>query len=284
MDCIICRYGELALKGKNRGIFERRLVENMRDCLKRNGIDGVIKKGEGRVFVFTKDKKAIPALRRVFGLVSLSPAVVADADKEKIRSAVAEYVSSLKLDKGSSFRITSTRSDKTLPFSSRELNTFVGSFIEEEFKLEVNLTSPDFEIGIEVRGSAFIFHETVRCFGGLPLGTGGKVVCIVENHNALLASWLMMRRGVVVSPLILKKVDVSLLKDYDYGFSLVVENIFSIDDVDSMVKKHGCDAVIVADTIESLDKERHKSIGSVILYPLIAYDGEEIEALSVRIR
>ncbi len=37
-DTILCRYGELDLKGKNRIIFERKLVENIRKCLKENKV------------------------------------------------------------------------------------------------------------------------------------------------------------------------------------------------------------------------------------------------------
>jgi len=284
MDCIICRYGELALKGKNRGEFERRLVDNIKDCVKRNKIDGVVKKSSGRVFVFTKEEKAVNSLKRVFGLVSLSPAVVVDADKEKIKQAVVDYLNVLSPKKGTSFRITSKRANKDLPFDSRELNTYIGSFIEENFGLEVDLGSPELEMCIDIRETAFIFHETVQCLGGLPLGTGGKVACIIEDEESVLAAWLMMRRGVAVFPLILKKVDLSLLRNYDYGFSLVVKNISSVDEINSTVQEQDYKAVVVGDTIDDFDKERYKSIGSVVLYPLISYGKEEISSMLARLR
>jgi thiamine biosynthesis protein ThiI len=284
MDCIICRYGELALKGKNRGIFERKLVDNIKDCVRRSSIDGVVKKSSGRVFVFTKDRTAVNSLKRVFGLVSLSPAVAVDCDKEKIKQAVVAYLEELSPKKGTSFRITSKRANKTLPFDSRELNTYVGGFIESNFDLKVELSNPELEICIDIRETAFIFHETLPCFGGLPLGTGGKVACIMEDEKSVLAAWLMMRRGVAVFPIVLKKVDLSLLTNYDYGFSLVVKDIISIDEINSIVQEHDYKAVVVGDTIDNFGKERYSKIDSVVLYPLISYGAEEISSMLERLR
>jgi tRNA uracil 4-sulfurtransferase len=283
MDCIICRYGELALKGKNRGVFERRLADNIRDCLRRNSIEATMVKVMGRIFVFTRDTGAIPALRRVFGLVSISPAVVVDADKERIRAAVAAYLQGLSPGRGASFRITSRRANKSLPFDSRELNAYVGRFIEEGLSLEVDLENPSIEIGIELHDRAFIFHETLRCFGGLPLGTGGRVACLVEDEKGILAAWLMMRRGVVVFPLVLGNVDLSLLRKYDYGVSLAVENMISIDEINGVIEKHDCKALVVGDTLDDRGKERYGWVDSVVLYPLVSYGDKEIKDLLARI-
>ena len=140
MDCVICRYGELALKGKNRGLFESRLVSNIKDCLKRNNISGRVEKIYGRMFVFTEDAKILSVLKDVFGLVSISPAISVENDVSKITSEVLDYVRSLK-PKGKSFRITASRTDKDFPKKSQEMAVLLGSAVVDEFGRE--LMGPD---------------------------------------------------------------------------------------------------------------------------------------------
>ncbi len=73
-DAVIVRYSEIGLKGQNRPLFEKKLMENIRDCLKKNGISGTASRAAGRIIVKTDDKAALNCLVRVFGIHSLSPA------------------------------------------------------------------------------------------------------------------------------------------------------------------------------------------------------------------
>ena len=74
MGLILVRYGEVALKGGNRGQFIKRLRHNIRDCLKKHGLDGEVRSTRGRIMVETDDvDAAVEGIRKVFGLVSLSP-------------------------------------------------------------------------------------------------------------------------------------------------------------------------------------------------------------------
>ena len=51
MGFIVIRYGEIGLKGKNRGYFVKRLRKNIRDCLKNNDITGEVRSIGQRVYV-----------------------------------------------------------------------------------------------------------------------------------------------------------------------------------------------------------------------------------------
>ena len=102
MDCIICRYGELALKGKNRNLFEKRLIKNMKDCLQRNKLVGDIINIRGRIIINTTNANIIDYIKNIFGLVSISPAVVCSLDFDEIKStanSVVENKLSQNLDK-----------------------------------------------------------------------------------------------------------------------------------------------------------------------------------------
>lgn len=285
MDCVICRYGELALKGRNRHLFEKKLVDNIRDCLITNRIKGDIQKVRGRVFVFTSDEKALVHLRDVFGLTSLSPAVRADADPEGLKARVVEYLKT-NIDVGGSmtFRITTKRTDKGFPKTSNEMDVMLGSAVEDHFGFRVDLTCPDINIGVEIHDSAFIFHEKIQCPGGLPLGVSGRVACLVEDDAGAAAAWLVMRRGCEIVAIARKKNDIDYLSEFSYGSEFQLKMIKDIADANPVMADNGCRALVVGDTLDRFDPESYSRIDAPILTPLISYTKEQIKELVARIR
>jgi thiamine biosynthesis protein ThiI len=284
MDCVICRYGELALKGKNRGLFESKLVSNIQACLKRNGVSGKVTKIYGRMFVFTEDKKALSCLKYVFGLVSISPASSVECDVEKIKVKVLDYVRDLKLDRGKSFRITATRTNHSFPKKSQEMAVILGDAVVDEFSMKVDLHTPDLNVGVEIHDKAFIFHEKVECFGGLPLGITGRVVCLVEKERDLAAAWLMMKRGCSVFPVAFKDIDVSLLGRFSYGQELSLHKIASFEDAAKIASESRCKALVVGDLLEDFAPEKYASAGLPVLAPLVGQTDAEVSSLLARIR
>lgn len=195
-DCIIVRYGEIALKSdQTRKWWNKTLLENMKDCLEKNNITySSIDVKLGRLIVYTKEKKeASIALRSVFGITSLSPAVRVEADFEKIKDKCLE----LSNNKGKKFRVSTRRITKEFPMTSDKVNGALGAFLKEKLDLEVNLTNFDFEMGIEfLDGYAYLFTERIKTFGGLPIGVQGKVICLVSSGiDSPVAAWLLMKRG-----------------------------------------------------------------------------------------
>ena len=244
-DTILCRYGELALKGRNREMFEQRLISNIRICLKLNKINFKISKVRGRIIIKTKDK--CDCLKNVFGLVSFSRAIETELNMDKIQE------NCLKLYTNGSFRISAHRVTKTF-LSSQEINENAGELIFNK-NAKVKLKNPDVEIGIEIiDNKAYVFNEKIKCFGGLPVGVTGLVSLLLQDKKSLDAGYLMLKRGCCLE--VIGKLNYDYLKKYNYGCE--------IKKVDKPSWKSK--ALVVNDT---LDKIRDYETELVVLRPLL---------------
>ncbi|MFC1755281.1 THUMP domain-containing protein, partial [Thermoproteota archaeon] len=193
MGLVICRYGEIALKGQNRGMFESMLVGNIERALKAHKLDAKVKRLRGRVFVYSNNIGGlVKCLKKVFGLVSVSPAVECGLDMKKIKKTVLDLLKDKQFE---TFRITTRRPNKKFELNSNEVDVDVGAFIVSELDKTVKLKDQDLDVGIEIHDAAYIFTEKVDGPGGLPVGMSGNVLCFVEDEKDLLAAWLMMKRG-----------------------------------------------------------------------------------------
>src|SRR3989338_11581897 len=124
MNSILVRFGEIGLKGKNRSMFERRLVNNIGKILRGNGASfDKIFRIQGRFVILTDDRKAIDALKYVFGIVSYSPAIMTEMDIDKIKELSLEI---LREENPNNFRISSRRLDKNLDTTSQKINEMIG--------------------------------------------------------------------------------------------------------------------------------------------------------------
>jgi thiamine biosynthesis protein ThiI len=215
-DTIICRYGELALKGKNRTYFEKRLINNIMDFLKKNKINySKIERLRGRILIKTNNK--CTKLKNIFGLVSISPAFETKLDIKEIKKQA------LKLTKKGAFRISTQRLDKTINLTSQQINEQVGGYIVKNKKLKVSLNKYHQEIGIEiVNKKAYLFNTKIECIRGLPVGTAGKVAVILQNRESLKAAYLMLKRGCIVHFVKEKNIDFKPIKKYIYGYELKI--------------------------------------------------------------
>ena len=196
-DLIIARYGEIGIKSsKIRARFERRLVKNIKATF-----ECKVSKNQGRIYVFPKDfDEGLEKLNRVFGVVSYSPAVSTKTSFDEIDKTLTDYTSNLVsqniLDENTKFAIKCRRVGKH-DFSSQEMAAHCGSVVKNVVDAPVDLSNPDLTIFVEVReDDTYIFHEKIRGPGGLPLGTQGKVVCLVSSGiDSPVAAYLMMKRG-----------------------------------------------------------------------------------------
>lgn len=204
---VIVRYGELALKSEPvRRRFEHSLIRAMKQALVGMGYE--IREERGRIFVDTSSTaRVIKRLSRVPGITSLSPSVRIKANMSDIR-AQAVRIAKKVLKSGMAFAVRTNRVGEH-SFSSRDVNVAVGSSILPIMKnLKVNLSAPDAEISIEIRGNdAYVFVNTAKGVGGLPVGTQGKIVAILSNRNDAVAAFMMLKRGCAVSPVFLNPSD-----------------------------------------------------------------------------
>jgi len=207
-DSIIVRYGgEIGIKGEwTRRTYERRLRNNIENVLNYNKIKytNVIKK-YGRIYLKTSiTKEASLKLSKVFGISSLSPAFETTS---KISDVVTKslFVANSALHRGNTFAVRCRRVGDH-PYTSLDICREVGHQILtklSELDLRVDLENPDVEVGIEIREDrAFIYTETIKGVGGLPLGTQPKAVCLLSGGiDSPVAYWLIMKRGCPIVPI-----------------------------------------------------------------------------------
>ena len=204
MGLVLLRYGEIALKGKNRVYFYRKLRRNLRKCLKANGISGEVWQEGERIYLETEHvEAAVEAAQRVFGIVSLSPVQVVAAELEAITEEALALTKRMGLNEDRSFRVKVRRADKSFPLISPEIERRVGGQIAQATGAPVDLSNDaQVTVGIEIRpGQAMVFGERIPGPGGLPLGSQGRVVSLISSGiDSPVATWLMMKRGCGVVP------------------------------------------------------------------------------------
>jgi tRNA uracil 4-sulfurtransferase len=200
-ELVVVRYSEIFLKGQNRAFFEGRLLRNARSALR--ALPGsCVQRLHGRFLVEPGEagaRRAIERLRRVFGIASLSPAHVAPADLDALAAAAVELARAEAERRGGrpSFKVETRRADKRFPLPSPIVSREIGSRIYEALGLPVDVHQPDLEVGVEIGAErSFVFAEQVPGPGGLPTGTGGRVMCLVSGGiDSPVAAWLAMKRG-----------------------------------------------------------------------------------------
>jgi thiamine biosynthesis protein ThiI len=200
---LLTRYGEIFLKGQNRGFFERRLVENIKRSVA--GIPGArVERTHGRVLVWppaddASGSKTLRAVARVFGLTSVSPAAVVPRELAAISVAAVESARREVARRGGrpTFKVETRRSDKRFQPASPEVSKQVGAAIVEALDLPVDVHHPQLEVGVEIGFEhAFVYAETAPGPGGLPVGVTGKVELLLSGGiDSPVAGWLMLKRG-----------------------------------------------------------------------------------------
>jgi thiamine biosynthesis protein ThiI len=201
---LLLRYGELSLKGGNRPEFERRLAQNVRRAL-RPITAARVERLQGRIVVEPerRAREAAERLRRVFGLVSISPARWVPLDRERIEAAAlaafGEALESRSAGERATFRVLASRAEKSFPLGSVEVNRWIGSRVLERFaaRARVRLDDPEIELGIDLRREgALVYAAKLEGPGGLPVGTLGRVACLLSGGiDSPVAAWLAMKRG-----------------------------------------------------------------------------------------
>lgn len=204
-DLVVARYGELFLKGANRGRFEQLLLDNVRRVLP---AEARLERAQGRLFVDgpASALSELPAqLQRVFGLSSVSPAHAVPADVDAIAARALELVRDRIAASGAppSFKIACRRADKRFPLGSVEVNRIVGARVVDATGLRVDLTDPALEVGVEIGPRrSFLFLERLPGAGGLPVGASGRVALLLSGGiDSPVAGNQMQKRGCRLYPI-----------------------------------------------------------------------------------
>ena len=194
---VVVHYGELALKGRNRPWFINLLVRSIRQALR--GLHVVsVRSLIGRILVTLASEDDWPAARErlaaIPGIGNFSRGYETRADLDHLGD---EILARLEPRAVPSFRVSARRVDKRFPIPSPDIERAIGKRVQDRTGWRVDLAHPAFVIRIEVlTTNAFFSFDRERGTGGLPVGSGGKVLALLSGGiDSPVAAWRLIRRG-----------------------------------------------------------------------------------------
>ena len=211
-NSIIVKYGEIGIKGKNRYIFENKLIKNIKNMLKPIDKFNVYKE-YGRVYVDLGDyeyDEVCEEVKKVFGVVGVCPAVkVLRNNEEDVEAAyqklkeTALLVLEEKIEAGAkTFKVESRRGDKSFRLTSQDMSIDIGGYLLSNVgdKIKVDINKPEAKIKCELReNNVVVYSDTVPGYGGLPIGTNGKAMSLLSGGiDSPVATWMVAKRGLEV--------------------------------------------------------------------------------------
>lgn len=201
----LIKYAEIAIKGKNRYLFEDALVHQMKIALKRCEGKFLITKTQGRIFVEAEGEfdygETVDALQHVFGIVGICPMIyVEDEGFEKLCETVVDYVDQVYPDKNKTFKVHCRRARKNYPKESMEINADLGEVLLNAYpELRVDVHEPEILLNVEIREKIYIYSEIIPGPGGMPVGTGGKAMLLLSGGiDSPVAGYMIAKRGVKI--------------------------------------------------------------------------------------
>ncbi|MBQ8399661.1 MAG: tRNA 4-thiouridine(8) synthase ThiI [Clostridia bacterium] len=206
-EIILCKYGEIVLKGLNRGTFEALLVKELQKRLKGCGNFKVYHE-QSTAYIEPLDESAdldlaMERAQTVFGFVSISRACVVEKDVDAIAAAAKEYLPQF-LYGAKSFKAEAKRSDKRFPIKSPELQQLVGGAVLEAMpRMKVDVHNPQVVVRVEIREYGAYLHAGIKKgAGGIPTGSAGKALLLLSGGiDSPVAGYMMAKRGCNVEAL-----------------------------------------------------------------------------------
>lgn len=183
----LIKYAEIAIKGKNRYLFEDALVSQMNHALKK--VDGTfrIRKEQGRIYIEMDGEydydEAVEALKCVFGIVGICPVVILeDEGFDKLAEEVIHHIDEAYPDKHFTFKVNARRARKNYPLESMEINAQLGERILNAFpETRVDVHKPEVVINVEIRNQINVYSTVIPGPGGMPVGTNGKAMLLLSG-------------------------------------------------------------------------------------------------------
>lgn len=203
-EVLLLKNGEIVLKGLNKKSFESRLLHNIKSRISSFGkFDLEISQS---TITISPDENSsvddiIPVIKKVFGIVSFSKAIIVEKNFDDVKKLAVEY---LKDDLGvlKTFKVEAKRSDKKFHMTSPQICMELGGYILEKFShLKVDVHNPDITVTVEVRDfGIYIRKDSEKGLGGIPTGTGGKATIMISGGiDSPVAAWMMAKRGIFLT-------------------------------------------------------------------------------------
>lgn len=208
-NVFLIKYGELAIKGKNRYLFENKLVTNIKRNIKDIG-EFIVSKEQGRIMVEPIEESEIEVqavldrLSRIFGIVGIAYGL----KEEGVSLEIAKQLALIQMkevcekNKQILFKVETKRADKRFPMTSMEVSCEIGGYLLEQLEeqVKVNVQKPEVTLMVELRQHTYVYVHTYKGAGGMPYGTNGKATLLLSGGiDSPVAGWMIAKRGVEVN-------------------------------------------------------------------------------------
>ena len=225
-EIILCKYGEIVLKGANKSKFEDSLCREMKKRAAAYG-DFDVYRAQSTLYIEPKSPDAdidgmTDAACRVFGITTVSRAAVCGKTVEDICESAKKYIPPF-LRGYRSFKVEGKRSDKSFPLNSVEISREVGGAILSVCPhISVDLNEPEITVKVEIREfGAYLSTGKYKGAGGLPTGTGGKGLLLLSGGiDSPVAGYMMAKRGLTIEAV--------HFESYPYTSELAREKVFAL--------------------------------------------------------
>ena len=195
-------YGELSLKGKNRGQFERMLRNRIHKSL--NGYNHQLVDDLSKLYVMVDNNdvdEVIEKLKKIFGVIGLNPSARIGSEDEEIKAKVLEVANYAYEQGARTFKIAVNRSNKGFEKKSMDYARELGAYVLINSSFEkVQMKDPDVQINVDIRKNVYVYTERIKTYGGLPIGSTGKgLVLLSGGIDSPVASFMMAKRGMRIN-------------------------------------------------------------------------------------
>lgn len=196
---IAVSFGEIFLKGRNRHVFYKAAINNIKRNLR--GIDYQDMYSESSKLYIQADRKDFEKIKdnvlKVFGISYVAYVIKTNKNIEDIYAACKEDLSEYFSDKNYTFKVESKRTDKSFKYKSPELSAKIGGFILRDFpNLSVDVHNPNFRVFIDVKDNVYIYSKRFRGLGGLPIGSSGHGLLLLSGGiDSPVAGFMVAKRG-----------------------------------------------------------------------------------------
>jgi len=195
-------YGELSLKGKNRGQFERMLRNRIHKSLNGYSHELVDDLSKLHVMVDSNDMdEVIEKLKKIFGVIGLNPSARVNREDEEIKAKILEVANYAYEQGARTFKIAVNRSNKGFEKKSMDYARELGAHVLINSSFEkVQMKDPDVQINVDIRKNVYVYTERIKTYGGLPIGSTGKgLVLLSGGIDSPVASFMMAKRGMRIN-------------------------------------------------------------------------------------
>lgn len=205
INAFLIKYAEIALKGKNRHLFEDALIHQMKLALEKTEGEYKVTKEQGRVYVHCLGEydyeETVEALQRVFGIVGICPVAIYEEEGfDKLSQDVLSYMKEYHPGFAGTFKVNTRRANKRFPMESMEVSAELGGEILEAFpEASVDVHQPQLRLSVEIREKIYIYSQTIPGPGGMPVGTNGKGMLLLSGGiDSPVAGYMIAKRGVTI--------------------------------------------------------------------------------------